>query len=97
MRRKEIDSDRVLQYIDHFLQDPKSANDWDEFLCVPIKDSHLEAIRQRVTVLPSVFPVKKGEGFCGPQGIEELRQIATDLRASTWETRGETRDSTLKH
>lgn len=79
--QRNVGLQQILDYIDHFLDDPR-ANDWDEFLSIPLESPELEAIRLRVTLLPEIFPVEKGSGFCGPEGIEELRQTASALRAS---------------
>ena len=80
--QRNIGPEQILDYIDHFLEDPRAANNWDEFLSIPLESPQLEAIRLRVTLLPEIFPAGKGEGFCGPEGMEELRQTANTLRAS---------------
>ena len=73
----------VAQYIENFLNYPNAPDSWDDFVSVPIKGApHLEAIRERATQLPYVYPVPPGEkGYCNEDGKNVLRKILEDLRS----------------
>ncbi len=53
----------------------------DDFICVPLKDPRLEAIRQRVAQLDQEFPPEAKGQFCNPRGIEIIRQYIQELGA----------------
>jgi hypothetical protein len=43
-------------------------------------DPYLREVQMRIIHLSDEFPVKKGMGYCGPQGLQVIRDYATELR-----------------
>lgn len=52
---------------------------WDDFICVRLKDTRLEAIRQRVAQLDQEFPPEAKGQFCNPKGIEVVRGFIQEI------------------
>jgi hypothetical protein len=71
--------DEVAKIIDDFIEGRSAAWDWDDFICVEIKDPGLERIRLLAAEVP--------EGAYGTdEGKAELRRLADTLRSNLHRT-----------
>jgi len=74
MTRAEVDT--TIEDFIHGRGDPWG---WDDFTSVKITDPEMEVVRQRCLRVESDYPAKDG-GYCSPEGVEELKKIARELR-----------------
>jgi hypothetical protein len=77
----EREASWVAGLIDRFVLGRATEEEWDDFICVQIRDPRLEAIRVRCAQLPREFPASDAGVYCGPAGIEVLQAYVRDLRA----------------
>jgi len=70
----------VAEIIHDFLTGTGSPWDWDDFISASLGDPRLDNIRQQCANLPDRFPPGDQGGYCGEDGLQELREILTSLR-----------------
>jgi|GEM_PF-1287460 len=75
LKRKE-----VADIIESFISQTGGDRDWDDFICVRLKDPELEEIRKKCADLPNKYPPRENKGYCSPEGMEVLRDMARELR-----------------
>ena len=70
----------VAQIITGFVEGTGSHWDWDDFMCLSIKDPDLNMIQDIMGDFPVRFPPGLGEdGYCNEQGLNLLRRIRDEL------------------
>ncbi len=70
----------VAYVLNAFVDKEDFFSDWDNFLANPMENPELEAIRQRCKRLPEEFPPSAPGVYCGPAGLEVLRDYAKPLQ-----------------
>ena len=70
----------VAYVLSAFVDNEDFFSDWDNFLANPMENPELEAIRQRCKRLPEEFPPSAPGVYCGPAGLEVLRDYAKPLQ-----------------
>lgn len=74
-------SDDVLSAIDEVLDDARSHDNWDEFICSTIADPRLESIRQRCIGIVQRHQAKERGADIAAAGKAELRVLRAELSA----------------
>ena len=75
--------EEVANTIEGFVNGTGNQWAWDGFTSIRLDDPALEAIRQEVVSIPVEFPPANPRDYCNEQGMEQMRQIVRDLRASS--------------
>ena len=75
MRKIDRSRAEIADTIERFLDGICRRWDWDDFCAAPIIDPQLDAIRLRCAGLPREFPTAEKGHYCGPAGMEVLRQM----------------------
>jgi len=70
----------VARCIQDFLDGTGGPWDWDEFICVPLRDPALEAVRRQCASLPGRFPPTESGWYCSEEGMLELNRLLAALR-----------------
>ncbi len=82
--RIELSRVEVQSILERMLSNEPDENLWDDFLSVPIKDSSLDMIREKVEVLWAYdeFLTKNASGqyVLNQKGLDELANIIQELR-----------------
>jgi hypothetical protein len=73
--------DEVITEISKFLNGAGGAYDWDDFVSIPIKDKHLDAIRIECFDLREKYPPGTKRQYCSDEGLKRLEEIFRDLKA----------------
>ena len=71
----------VAGIIERFVSGTGTDHEWDDFICLRIRDPELEAISRRCGGLPEEFPPDNPRHYTGPLGLEVLRGYIHSLRA----------------
>lgn len=78
--------EEVADTIEGFVNGTGNQWAWDGFTSIRLDDPKLEAIRKRVVALPVEFPSPNPRDYCSEAGMEELKNIARELRATSGST-----------
>ena len=82
--RIELSRVEVQSILERMLSNEPDENLWDDFLSVPIKDSSLDMIREKVEVLRAYdeFQTKNASGqyVLNQKGLDALANIIQELR-----------------
>ena len=70
----------VADIIEQFLDDSGDRWAWDDFTSIRIVDPQLDAIRLRCIDL---YDGAAQQGYCGPDGVSEMRRMVEGLRRET--------------
>jgi hypothetical protein len=73
--------EEVANTIDGFINGTGRQWDWDGFTSIRIDDPELEEVRKRLVALPGEFPPSTTKDYCGPAGIQVMRDLLQGLRA----------------
>ena len=73
--------EEVANTIDGFVNCTGNQWAWDGFTSIRIDDPDLEAIRQKCVNMPIEHPPAHPRDYCNPEGMEKMRQMASELRA----------------
>ena len=90
-RKRTVDLTReeVATTIENFLEGLGGKYDWDDFISFGITDPRLDDIRERCNRLSEEFPAIGRGHYCGPDGIEVMREFIRELRDGRANTRME--------
>jgi len=72
--------DEVIRTIEQFIDGTTGDWDWDDFVIVADADPILERARRRCVHVTELFPPEGPHQWCGPKGLDELRQVVHELR-----------------
>jgi hypothetical protein len=71
----------VASILESFVEGTGGQWDWDAYITsMTFDDPYLREVQMRMIHLSDEFPVKKGMGYCGPQGLQVIRDYANELR-----------------
>jgi hypothetical protein len=71
----------VASILEGFVEGTGGQWDWDAYITsMTFDDPYLREVQMRMIHLSDKFPVKKGMGYCGPQGLQVIRDYAKELR-----------------
>lgn len=74
----------VLTILEQFLDGSGNPYDWDAFtLGAVFTDPYLRNLQIRMANLGNEFPPASRGHYCGPEGIEVIRESIRELRART--------------
>ena len=73
--------EEVANTIDGFVNGNGNQWAWDGFTSIRLDDPDLEAIRQKCVNMPVEYPPANPRDYCSEAGMEQMRQLAKDLRA----------------
>ena len=73
--------EEVANTIDGFVNGTGNQWAWDGFTSIRLDDPELEAIRQKCVNMPVEYPPANPRDYCSEAGMEQMRQMAKDLRA----------------
>jgi hypothetical protein len=76
----KLSRQKVITYIDDFLNGRGGEWDWDDFTSIPLDDQNLESMRKLCVSLPELYPPNKSGQYCNEAGMELLSKIVKDLR-----------------
>jgi hypothetical protein len=77
---RELTRTEAAELILRFLEGSCSPWEWDDFTSVRYWDPVLESARERCVDVRSVYPPENQTAYCGPRGVETLRELAVQLR-----------------
>lgn len=72
----------VSKTLKAFLDGKLSDGDWDDFICIKIKEPGLDAIRARCAGLSHEFPSPDRRAYCSEEGLDVLRSYIAQLDAT---------------
>jgi hypothetical protein len=73
--------EKVANLLERFSKGKALDNEWDDFICCPIRDSSLEKARLFCLELPKKYPAKKKSAYCSAEGMKAVSKIAIELRS----------------
>jgi hypothetical protein len=79
---KRRTTEEVIREIKKFLNGIGGAYDWDDFLCIPIQDQRLNAMRIECAELRDNYSPVGCRQYCGDEGLKRLEEIIENLRTS---------------
>jgi hypothetical protein len=83
----EMTYSEVADLLGGFVEGTGGDWDWDNFFDARFEDPYLKSVQHRCAFLDREFPARKGQGYCGPAGIEVIRDYIEELRAKAGERR----------
>jgi hypothetical protein len=78
-----IDRNLTASLIERFLSGAVTAYEFDDFLSTKSSDYRIEQARTAILNLPAQFPPANENQYTSLLGMQEMRQIALDLRGSS--------------
>lgn len=82
MRSNEMTYLEVAEFLENFIEDRGSNWALDDYLsATTFEDPYLQEVQRRVALLDSEFPADKVDHYCGPGGVEVIRQYIQELRS----------------
>jgi hypothetical protein len=70
----------IADLIESFLDGSCEEWDWDDFMNERLSDPDLVRIQRRCASVPQEYPPTDRGSYCGPEGVEVLKQMADGLR-----------------
>ncbi|MES2309452.1 MAG: hypothetical protein V4507_11400 [Verrucomicrobiota bacterium] len=70
----------VIDILERFVSNKLGNWEWDDFISIRQKDEFVDALRLWAGDLHDDYPAKKGEGYCNPEGIEQIRKVIEGLK-----------------
>ena len=55
-------------------------DEWDDFVCIPIKDPKLDEIRERCAGIHEEFPPGESDSYTNSDGLQLLNEFVQQLR-----------------
>jgi hypothetical protein len=79
--RSDTSKADVERCIQQFLDGTGATWDWDDFICVPLRDPVLEFVRVQCAAVQTQFRPSDSTRYCSDDGLLELGRILEALRA----------------
>ena len=72
--------EEIIKTISDFIEGKGGEWDWDDFTTIPLRNPDLERIRKECFEIHYKYPDKDKSLYCGPEGIESLKNLLLQLR-----------------
>lgn len=70
----------VISILERFLSKNLGTWDWDDFISINQEDRFIDELRSWACDLYDNYPPKKGEGYCNPDGVEQVKIMIEALK-----------------
>jgi hypothetical protein len=76
----KMTGNEAADIIERFVNHTDGNWDWDDFISISVDDPEIESIRKECNRTHENFPPDSAKGWCNPQGVERLLELARKLR-----------------